>query len=158
MRCRFPTPGDLPDPGAELMSLVSSALAGRFFTTVPPGEAPRSSLPSTKWALPWYKAPHLSHLRKTSPLRRKSSLFCWSFCPSFLPRSCSLNVSLSFQMFFSFTCYTVITRLVMSPAHTALFKVTESLFRLPVPPSGHGLPMMLLATFVHMLLPPRSLP
>ena len=33
----FPTPGDLPDPGIELMSLASSAMAGRFFTTVPPG-------------------------------------------------------------------------------------------------------------------------
>ena len=29
----FPTPGDLPDPGIELVSLVSSALTGRFFTT-----------------------------------------------------------------------------------------------------------------------------
>ena len=32
----FPTSGDLPDPGIEPMSL-SSALAGRFFTTVPSG-------------------------------------------------------------------------------------------------------------------------
>ena len=67
-------------------------------------EAPRSSLPSTIWALPWYNALHLSHLMKTSPLRRKSSLsagpsvlsfylipLCWSFC--FL-----------FKGFFSFTC------------------------------------------------------
>ena len=29
----FPSPGDLPNPGIELMSL---ALAGRFFTTGPP--------------------------------------------------------------------------------------------------------------------------
>ena len=29
----FPTPGDLPDPGIEPASLLSSALAGRFFTT-----------------------------------------------------------------------------------------------------------------------------
>ena len=29
----FPPPGDLPDPGIELESLRSSALAGRFFTT-----------------------------------------------------------------------------------------------------------------------------
>ena len=28
-----PPPGDLPNPGIELMSLVSSALAGGFFTT-----------------------------------------------------------------------------------------------------------------------------
>ena len=32
----FPTSGDLPDLGIEPMSL-SSALAGRFFTTVPSG-------------------------------------------------------------------------------------------------------------------------
>ena len=29
----FPTPGDLPDPGIEPMSLMSPALAGGFFTT-----------------------------------------------------------------------------------------------------------------------------
>ena len=29
----FPTPGDLPDPGVEPMSLMSPALAGKFFTT-----------------------------------------------------------------------------------------------------------------------------
>ena len=28
-----PSPGDLPDPGIELKSLTSPALAGRFFTT-----------------------------------------------------------------------------------------------------------------------------
>ena len=31
----FSPPGDLPDPGIEL---VSPALAGRFFTTEPPGK------------------------------------------------------------------------------------------------------------------------
>ena len=29
----FPSPGDLHDPGTEPMSLMSLALAGRFFTT-----------------------------------------------------------------------------------------------------------------------------
>ena len=29
---RFPTPGDLPNPETEPMSLVSPVLAGRFFT------------------------------------------------------------------------------------------------------------------------------
>ena len=29
----FPTPGDLPNPGIEPMSLASSVLAGGFFTT-----------------------------------------------------------------------------------------------------------------------------
>ena len=34
----FLTPGDLPDSGIESNSLVSPALEGRFFTTVPPGK------------------------------------------------------------------------------------------------------------------------
>jgi len=34
-------PGDLPDPGIEPMSLLSPALAGRFFTTKPPGKSYR---------------------------------------------------------------------------------------------------------------------
>ena len=31
-------PGDLPGPGMEPVSLMSPALAGGFFTTVPPGK------------------------------------------------------------------------------------------------------------------------
>ena len=34
----FPTPGDLSNSGIEPASLASPALAGRFFTTVPPGK------------------------------------------------------------------------------------------------------------------------
>ena len=34
-----PSPGDLPNPGMEPASLASSALAGKFFTTSPNGEA-----------------------------------------------------------------------------------------------------------------------
>ena len=34
----FPSPGDLPDPGIERASPASPALAGRFFTTEPPGK------------------------------------------------------------------------------------------------------------------------
>ena len=34
----LPYPGDLPHPGTELTFLVSLALAGRFFTTEPPGK------------------------------------------------------------------------------------------------------------------------
>ena len=37
---QFPTPGDLPNPGIEPQSLVPSALASRFFTTVPPRARP----------------------------------------------------------------------------------------------------------------------
>ena len=34
----FPTPGHLPNPGTESTSLLSPALAGRFFTAAPPGK------------------------------------------------------------------------------------------------------------------------
>ena len=34
----FPSPGDLLDPGIESASLASPALAGGFFTAVPPGK------------------------------------------------------------------------------------------------------------------------
>ena len=37
-RLPFTTPGDLPDPGIKLVSLVSPALVGRFFTTALPGK------------------------------------------------------------------------------------------------------------------------
>ena len=33
-----PPPGGLPNPGMEPMCLMSPALAGRFFTTLPPGK------------------------------------------------------------------------------------------------------------------------
>ena len=35
---RFPTPGDLPDPGIKPTSFVSPALAGEFFTAETPGK------------------------------------------------------------------------------------------------------------------------
>ena len=38
----FPSPGDLLNPGIESMSPASPALAGRFFTTEPPGKSLRS--------------------------------------------------------------------------------------------------------------------
>ena len=34
----FPPPGDLPNPGIKLTSSLTSALAGGFFTTEPPGK------------------------------------------------------------------------------------------------------------------------
>ena len=34
----YPPPGDLPDLGIKLASPVAPALAGRFFTIVPPGK------------------------------------------------------------------------------------------------------------------------
>ena len=35
----FPLPGDLPDPGIEPRCLASPTLAGRFFTSAPPGKS-----------------------------------------------------------------------------------------------------------------------
>ena len=35
----FPSPGDLPDPGSEPASPAHLTLAGRFFTSVPPGKS-----------------------------------------------------------------------------------------------------------------------
>ena len=37
-RLPFPSPGDLPEPGIEPASPAPLALAGRFFTAVPPGK------------------------------------------------------------------------------------------------------------------------
>ena len=34
----FPSPGDLPNPGIEPVSLVSPSLVGGFFTIEPPGK------------------------------------------------------------------------------------------------------------------------
>ena len=47
----FPTPGDPPDLGIEPASLVSPALAGEFFTIVPPGKSTVSNrdLVNTPW-------------------------------------------------------------------------------------------------------------
>ena len=42
----FPTPGDLPNPGIEPTSHVSPALAGGFFTTVPPERGNTESFPA----------------------------------------------------------------------------------------------------------------
>ena len=82
-----PSPGELPDPGIEPMSLMSPALAGGFFTTSTTWEA-HSHLdhradehgikfpvsltttalrPRQKWPLSWtpcFKGPYISNLLK----------------------------------------------------------------------------------------------
>ena len=47
-RLPFPTPRNLPDPGIKLRLLVSSALAGGFFTTAPPGKLPNLHILNAK--------------------------------------------------------------------------------------------------------------
>ena len=44
----FPTPGHIPDPGIELMSLAHTSLRGGFFTTVPHGKPSTLSVPLFK--------------------------------------------------------------------------------------------------------------
>ena len=53
----FLSPGDLSDPGIELVSLESPALAGRFFTTEPPGKPPRFHVPQLRSK----NSPHSHH-------------------------------------------------------------------------------------------------
>ena len=55
----FPPPGDLPDPGIESASLVSPALAGRFFTTSATWEAPKKCL--FPWNFHWYCIQFMCH-------------------------------------------------------------------------------------------------
>ena len=51
-----PLPGDLPNPGIKPMSLMSSALAGRFFTT------------SATWGAPYDVSTHISrHMEMKVP-------------------------------------------------------------------------------------------
>ena len=46
----FSLPGDLPNPGTELTSLMPPALAGRFLSQVPPG---KPYLTNSYWDLNW---------------------------------------------------------------------------------------------------------
>jgi len=62
----FPTPRYLSDPGIEPMSLAPPALAGRFFTTAPPGK-PQSFIYNPinyTHGKPCLKASSLSTVRK----------------------------------------------------------------------------------------------
>ena len=48
-RLPCPPPEDLPDPGIKPMTPCSSNIAGRFFTTEPPGKAIIQNRKLTKW-------------------------------------------------------------------------------------------------------------
>ena len=87
----FPPPRDLPNPGIEPASLVSPALAGRFFTAEPPGKpiivyeasnisnlAPRNSLCIGVFS---YNLKNIESLKK---------LFSFFFLKSYLLWICKL--------------------------------------------------------------------
>ena len=65
----FPSPWNIPDPGIEPESLVSSALASRFFTTAPPGRRDnpyyrkRHCVPHVGWKCLQTRISVLSHQR-----------------------------------------------------------------------------------------------
>ena len=65
----FPPPGDLPDPGIEPASLVSPALAGRFFTTELPGKplGPSESESNSRSVVSDSLPPHGLHSPWNSP-------------------------------------------------------------------------------------------
>ena len=50
---QFPTPGDLPDPGNEPMSLLSPALASRFFTAESPENPTEHPICAKHGNRPW---------------------------------------------------------------------------------------------------------
>ena len=58
----FPPPGDLPNPGIKLVSPISPALAGGFFTTEPHG---KPLLFLQVWPIPNIKAEISTRLRLT---------------------------------------------------------------------------------------------
>ena len=105
----FPPAGDLPDPGVKPMSLTSSALTGRFFTTSATWEAefimrevistqhssrcepvkfPFTSTALVSFLLLAHFLPHPGHLCSLDP--RESFIvlyFCWSQMSALPPRS-----------------------------------------------------------------------
>ena len=72
----FPPPGDLPNPGIKSISLVSPALAGRFFTTAPPGKPLRIGgwfyICNNRHLTLGKTPPHCLHFLKRSLFRRKN--------------------------------------------------------------------------------------
>ena len=69
----FSSPGNLPDPGIKPASLTSTALAGGFFTTEPPGK-PVSSYND------------INPIMKACPLMTSSE-------PNYLPKASPPNTS-----------------------------------------------------------------
>ena len=67
-------PGDLPNPGIEPESLASPALAGRFFSTVPPGWC--SHLQGRSWTWRWSLCQTDGWREAAASHREPSSVLC----------------------------------------------------------------------------------
>ena len=69
----FPTLGNLPYPQIKLASLVSSILAGRFFTTEPTWKAPLRPIQAANWDDGWNNGDEQAHAmedEERTPLRK----------------------------------------------------------------------------------------
>ena len=73
----FPTPGDLPNPGIEPTSLASPELAGKFFTTEPPGKPQLGGMRRGHLLSPSSADVSLLMFKKTGPRTWKRILFCF---------------------------------------------------------------------------------
>ena len=87
-----PLPGDLPDPGIELESLTSPALAGGFFTMSSTREAHRHgrSAPSCLLGLRWGQSQIIEHQKSESITDKQVIIFITSiiiFCVAPLPNT-----------------------------------------------------------------------
>ena len=83
---QFPTPGDVPDPGIDPVSVASHAFAGGFFTTVAPGKlcivrsiAQMPTFPVTCFQLTWCILPF-------SKKKKKKKSVVYSVCS--IPLNC----------------------------------------------------------------------
>ena len=88
----FPLPGDLPDPGIELESLTSPALAGGFFTMSSTREAHRygRSAPSCLLRLQWGQSQIIEHQKSESITDKQVIVFITIiiiFCVAPLPNT-----------------------------------------------------------------------
>ena len=86
-RLPFPPPGDLPDPGIEPASAMSPALAGRSFTTEPPGKPCPCTSVYKKLLPPLLKNLLIIEVPKAALNDAKSALFLLQLRPAdlFLP-------------------------------------------------------------------------
>ena len=78
----FPTAGDLPDPGIEPVSLVSPALAGRFFTISASWEALWVIVLNPKESVEYPLGPLPLALPRL-PVLGSFGTICFSVCPPF---------------------------------------------------------------------------
>ena len=112
-RLPFPTPGDLPNPGIELVSLAPPALASGFFTLCHPGNPCLQNLSARKEKreeifsrhTSWDFSPHIAF----SSSHNCSKLFIWFIYPF-----------ISYLIYISFLIYPFLVYLYILFSHFTL--------------------------------------